>query len=93
MAKLWRLTAHKINAERAAGIKQPPAKVQARTRHNQPPVQGAGNWLMAGLLIRAGIQAPLPNTLRNALHEPSVPLTEGFAKRLARRVKGFFNQF
>lgn len=90
MAKAWRNeNAAKINARKAAGSKESSARVQAHSR----PVKGAGNWLLAGLLIRAGIQPALPVTLRPYLYEPYVPATEGFAKRLARKFRNFGKLF
>lgn len=99
MAKAWRNeAARKINEQRAwentltGKVTTPTARVQAHIK-NSFPVKGAGNWLLAGLLIRAGIQGDMPSTLKKHLHEPYVPATEGFAKRLARKFRNFGKLF
>lgn len=93
MAKAWRNeAAAKINARKAGGSKEPSARAQMHIR-NRVTIKGAGNWLLAGLLIRAGIQGDMPFTLKKHLHEPYVPATEGFAKRLARKFRNFGKLF
>lgn len=93
MAKAWRNeAAAKINARKAGGSKEPSARQQARIK-NSFPVKGAGNWLLAGLLIRAGIQGDMPFTLKKHLHEPYVPATEGLAKRLAKKFRSLRKLF
>lgn len=91
MAKAWRNeAAAKINARREAGSKEPSARVQMHLR-NRDTTKGAGNWLLAGLLIRAGIQGDMPFTLKPHLYEPYVPATEGFAKRLSKAMREAFS--
>ena len=53
--KAWRLEADKINARRNGGSKEPNARVQKVQRQASPKVKGAGNWLLAVLLVRAGV--------------------------------------
>lgn len=53
--KAWRLQASKINARRKAGSKEPSARAQKVQRMAQPSLKGMGNWLLVGLLMRAGI--------------------------------------
>ena len=63
MAKAWRNeAAAKINARRAAcrhaHKQEPTARVQKNMRQAQPSVQGGANFLLAGLLQRAGLWYP-----------------------------------
>ena len=53
--KAWRLQASKINARRKAGSREPNARTQKVQRMTQPSLKGMGNWLLVGLLMRAGI--------------------------------------
>jgi len=57
MAKAWRNeAAAKINARRASC--EPTARVQKNMRQVQPSVPGGANFLLAGLLQRAGLWYP-----------------------------------
>ena len=62
MAKAWRNeSAAKINARRAAcrhaHEMEPTARVQKNLRQAQPKVAGGVNFLLASLLMRAGLWA------------------------------------
>lgn len=64
--KAWRLKAQEINERRRAGSKEPTARVQKEHRLAHPTLKGTGNWLLAGLLIRAGEDTPNDTLFRNA---------------------------
>lgn len=58
--KAWRKEAAAINARKAAGSKEPSARVQmqqARYVQRMFKPKGSGNWLLDGLLIHAGFKA------------------------------------
>lgn len=76
--KAWRLAAHNVNLRREMGSKEPSArvqKVQGQLADKLAPGHST-NWLLAGLMQRAGIIQGEPVS--------PVPQTEGFAKRVAR---------
>ena len=80
MAKAWRNeAAAKINARRAAcrhaHEQEPTARVKKNMRQAQPPVPGGANFLLAGLLQRAGLwyhdqaeMAANPGIIQRAWH-------------------------
>lgn len=58
--KAWRKKAAAINARKAAGSKEPSARVQtqqARFVQRMFKPKDGGNWLLDGLLIHAGFKA------------------------------------
>jgi hypothetical protein len=76
--KAWRLDAPNVNLRREIGSKEPSARVQKVQRQLAAKLAPAPstNWLLAGLMQRAGIIQGGPLS--------PVPQTEGFAKRVAR---------
>jgi hypothetical protein len=77
--KQWRRDAEAINKRRAEGSKEPRARVQMR---NRVTIAKGTNWLLAGLMIHAGIIKPNGSAARTE----QVPATEGAAKRFLRKL-------
>lgn len=60
--KAWRNESAKINARRAAGSTEAPARKQMQEGlmlSKMFPIKNAGNWLLDGLLHKGGYLAPV----------------------------------
>jgi hypothetical protein len=87
MAKAWRNeAAAKINARRAAcrhaHEQEPTARVQKNMRQAQPSVPGGANFLLVGLLQRAGLWYP---------HHEEVAAKPGILQRAWHTIRDMFS--
>lgn len=86
MAKAWRNeNAAKINARKAAGSKEPSARVQKDNRIKI--ASNASNWLLEGLMGHAGYNA----VGFGKLGKEYIPPTEGMAQRLSKSIRKAFS--
>lgn len=86
--KAWRLQASKINARRKAGSREPNARAQKVQRMAHPTIKGMGNWLLVGLLMRAGIM-PIGYDVPQAV--PDHSLTPSMFKRWLKKARNLFS--
>lgn len=83
--KAWRKKAEAINARKAAGSKEPSARVQmqqARFVERMFKPKGSGNWLLDGLLLKGGFKAAVYGDIVN-LHPKTT--AEEYAARIYDR--------
>jgi hypothetical protein len=75
--KAWRTNAAKINARRAAGGREPTARVQKAGAFK---ILGSPSFLFMGLMMRAGLYDPMPletTTGRRPSANPNLGATYG----------------
>lgn len=100
--KAWRLEAQKINKQRerelatVGRVTTPTARVQKNYRiymEKMHRITFGSNWLLDGLMIRAGLLDPLPTVPRSVLKPPAAAPAEGVIKRTLLAAKRWLSKF
>lgn len=89
--KAWRKEAEAINARKAAGSKEPSARVQmqqARHISRMFKPKGSGNWLLDGLLFNGGFKAAVYGDTNPKRMPPNLAEGSGYSDPVSLRQTG-----